>query len=478
MDRKITHVIILLSLSLTSLLSQNNLTQLSPSQLQEDFKLLRYHLENVHPGLYTYTDKAKMDKLFNGIENDLSVPMSSADFFKRLLSLNQPIGNNHTKINPPADYEDYLKSSTLRFPFRLYFGKDSLYIFTDESTENSIGNGKLLKSINGIPAMDLLNQFADHCPTDGYNRSYPLFVASYRFSRYYAYFHGHPDHFDIEYFDDNDQLKKARIKAITVSEIRQNMKSRITHQALLSDDPYAFKVEDGIGILRVRSFQPTGKGAGRKYKQFIKNSFAQIQNQGLQKLIIDVRNNGGGYPEATWKLLSYLIAKPVQLYTDEFALVDKVQQEEFYQKDFIKHFNRTKKVKRGDVYEIKGSTKLKVKPNKTIYKGQLYILMNERCASATSEFIGLVKSNTDAIFMGIEPGGNPVTQVANDLPILVLPHSKIKATIPLVKWVVNVNWENDGYGVQPEYEMVPTVEELLAKEDRLLSKVITVVKKN
>lgn len=449
---------------------------LTPAQLKEDFTLLRYHLENVSPGLYTYTPKATMDSIFDSIYSELSISMSSADFFKSLLCLNKPIANNHTGIEPSEEYTDFLKTAALRFPFTMFYKRDSLFIFADNSDEFSIGHGKLVKSINGVPALEIIEYLADHVYTDGYNRTMPLFVAAYRFSRYYAYLYGLPEKFVIEYWGKKQQLQKTAIKAITVEQIRKNAKTRITHQALLYDTPYDLSFKDDLAILRIRNFQPQGEWSEGKFKRFLKASFTEIKAKGTKKLLIDIRKNGGGFPESAMALLSYLIDQPVRPYKEEYAIVKEIPQLQYYQKSFfIKHFRRLGKKKVGNRYTINSGVKMKVNPKSPRFEGELYILMNELCASAATEFIGQVKTHTDAFFIGREPGGNSVTQTANDLPVLILPNSKIRVTIPLVKATMNVNWENDGYGVQPDLEMEPTVDELLHKRDDLLQKTIHLI---
>ena len=222
---------------------------LSPEALQKDFEILRYQLENVHPGLYTYTSKKEMDKQFDNIKNKLNVAQNSADFFKNLLPILKPIGNNHTSIKAPQDYVDFLLNSAYRFPMKVYIRKDSLYVLSDLSNEKIIGNGKLIKSINGVASQAIIQQIINLRSTDGYNRTYPMHVASYTFIRYYAYLYGHPEQFEMEYFNRENKLEKTVIKALTVAQIKENEKT-ITIKAKVEKD-FQLTINNGIGILRL-----------------------------------------------------------------------------------------------------------------------------------------------------------------------------------------------------------------------------------
>lgn len=454
-------------------ISQTSFPLYTPEALEEDFALFRRQLERCHVGLYTYTSKEQFDQMLDEVATSLDKPMSGIDFFLKLIPLLRSIGNNHTDIRPSQAYTDFLLQEALRFPFRMHAIRDTLFIFADESAEFVIGHGRRINRINGILAADILEHMMANISTDGYNETLPRFIASYRFSRMYAYLYGYPEQFDIEYFGEDGILHTATIKALKVEEINTNRIGRIEHQVLPEEASNAFAIRNGIGVLTVPSFLPQGQGAEGAMRRFFKKSFATLAEQNTQSLLLDLRYNGGGYPEAMLELLSYLIDRPVEPYAAEYSTIDKVPEADFFPNPGeIKHFNRLPKRFVDSVYQIKGMLGKMMKPKSQPFTGRLYVLMNAQCASATSEFLGLVKTHTNAVFIGEEPGGNSCTQVANDMPMMVLPNTQVKVTLPLVKSVIKTNWENDGYGIQPDVEIYPTIEELIAKRDDLLERVL------
>ena len=108
-----------------SISAQKSDDLIAVQDLKEDFQIFRHNLETVHPGLYEYTPKIVLDSIFDGIESNLTEPISSIDFYRRLLPLMRPIGNNHTDLEPSKNYIETLQKEALRFPFRFYFRKDS-----------------------------------------------------------------------------------------------------------------------------------------------------------------------------------------------------------------------------------------------------------------------------------------------------------------------------------------------------------------
>lgn len=457
-------------LFVSTIFAQYTSSSLSASQLQEDLNILRVELERVHPGLYTYTPKSQLDTVFNNISTQLDHPLPALEFFRLLMPLHRAIGNNHTKIYPPEDYVQALTTHLPRLPFRLYWYQDTLFVTEDVSREHQIGQGSQITSINGEDALTVFQFLADQLTTDGQNLSYPYTLTGLGFSRYYSYFKGTPEAFQIGYKTPAGVQKKIRIAGIPVPEIMANREARV--KKITPRKEFDFQVQDGIGILRLSTFQidPVSNFSPKAYKTFLRSTFSKLAGENIKSLILDLRDNGGGFPEAANHLLSYLISETVYPSKEEYALVDGISPPHYYEEEmFFKHFNRQPLKWDGQHYQVKGATRTKVKPASTPFKGKLLVLINSRCASATTELLGQIASHCTATFLGEETGGNPVTQAASDLLTLVLPNSKLKVQMPMIRSVMNVTFENDGHGLKPDIPFRPSIEDVLKGEDTLLS---------
>lgn len=444
-------------------------SSLPSEQLQKDLNILRSELERVHPGLYTYTPKSELDALFEGISAQLDTAMTALQFYRLLMPLHRAIGNNHTKIYPPQDYVEALTSDLPRLPLRLYWYHDSLFVTEDVSRENQIGTGSQILSINGEDALSVFQYLANQLTTDGVNVSYPYTLTGLGFSRYYSYFKGTPETFLIEYKTPTGIQKEIRIAGIPVSEIMANRGVRIKKSA--PKDVLHFQMQDRLGILRLSTFQidPSSNITPKAYKSLLKSSFSKLASENIKSLILDLRDNGGGYPEAANHLLSYLISNTVYPTKGEYALVEGITSPHHYEEDmFFKHFNRQPLKWDGAYYQVKGAASTKIKPSTLSYNGKLLVLINSKCASATTELLGQIASQCSATFIGEETGGNPVTQVASDLLSLVLPNSRLKVQMPLIRSVMNVTFENDGHGLKPDIPFRPKIEDVLNGKDTLL----------
>jgi C-terminal processing protease CtpA/Prc len=152
----------------------------------------------------------------------------------------------------------------------------------------------------------------------------------------------------------------------------------------------------------------------------------------------------------------------------------------YYKKRTTFRKPNTKFVKKEDIYEIKGKGVWtgRVKPSKDVYKGAVYVLMNGYSVSATGEFIGHLKNINRTVFIGEEAGGNPVTFTGGESLALDLPHSRITGTIPLQWVVMNVRLKNTGHGVIPDYDVQPSITDILGERDLEMELAMKLIKKN
>ncbi len=459
--------------------NDNGIQQLTPTQLQQDFTILKSSLQLNHPDLYLYCGKEKMDSLLANIENKLTDEMTNMEFFNLLTPIHALIGNNHTWIMPPKAYVNYIKTKAKRFPFSFYLDRDTLFVAVDGSAEYILKEGAIIETINGVKIKEIYQHLVSNMSADGFNKTAPRLRVALGFSRYYAYHYGIKDAFTITYMDSEKAKHTVNIAAIMQTAITENIKKRspIKNKQAASKKDFEFSVQDGIGILTIKTFIVT---ANNKYKSFLKEAFKRIATENIQSLVVDLRGNGGGYPEAADKLLAYLIEAEMYPTKFEYAITKEIHNDQYFEKDdFYKHFKKQNLEQQGDKYHVKGATKRSLQPNKNAFNGKLYVLMDVRSSSTTGHLLGLIKSYTNAIFLGEEPSGNPVTVVASDILTLVLPNSKMMIKLPFIKSELNVNFKNTGRGILPDNFLRPSFAAYLSGRDDVLEETVEwVLKKN
>ena len=139
--------------------------------LKEDFRSLRTKLEASQPGLYLYIPKDSLDGIFNEMENSISGPMTSLEFFRKIAPLNKILRNLHTRIWPSALYEKATETVLPRFPLDIYWHNSQMYVLRNNSTDESVQAGAVIKTINGESAGNVFQTILDHRVRDGFNET-------------------------------------------------------------------------------------------------------------------------------------------------------------------------------------------------------------------------------------------------------------------------------------------------------------------
>src|SRR5215470_8559384 len=128
----------------------------SPQALNEDFLFLRKTLEEGHPGLYRYTSKAEMDRLFDETQQKLNHPMDEIAFYRILAPLIAAIKDGHTSLEPATIVSDQLTPQN-DFPFSVRILGNKVFIFDDFATPDHALAGAEILSINGVPIETILH---------------------------------------------------------------------------------------------------------------------------------------------------------------------------------------------------------------------------------------------------------------------------------------------------------------------------------
>jgi C-terminal processing protease CtpA/Prc len=206
------------------------------------------------------------------------------------------------------------------------------------------------------------------------------------------------------------------------------------------------------------------------FHKLIDSLFTKTRILKMKNLIIDLRKNEGGYEGYEDYVFSYLTSKKYEKYKYVQTLALNYS---FY--EYTRNVNTSEKQKgfesslRLENEQINDGRILRKKgilnpenPKPNSFKGNVFVLTSGSTSSGGSEFASLIKTNTDAKFIGQETGGGYYGNTSGMFLVLILPTSKITIRIPLLKFIVNVK-ENFpfGRGVIPDYQIEPTIDEYL-----------------
>lgn len=169
------------------------------------------------------------------------------------------------------------------------------------------------------------------------------------------------------------------------------------------------EVKDGVGVMEIYSFSETsGYEVGNYLKEF--------KNQNVQKLIIDLRDNGGGYLNAVRDIASYFLSEDTVIFHEE------------NKKGEVKEY-RT--LKSHDQYSFEN----------------IVLLINQNTASASEVLAAALKEYLNVTIVGVKSYGKGTVQV----PLTFKDGSILKYTT--AQWLTASGNKINGVGITPDYEV-------------------------
>ncbi|MBL4604238.1 MAG: hypothetical protein JKY02_00795, partial [Flavobacteriaceae bacterium] len=110
-----------------------------------------------------------------------------------------------------------------------------------------------------------------------------------------------------------------------------------------------------------------------------------------------------------------------------------------------------------------------INPNSNAYNGDVIVLIDGYCFSASSSFASFLYDHNDkSVFIGEETIGGFKGHTGGYYTEIELPNSHLKIKIPLVKFTENVSSFSWGTGLIPHYEIESQLEDLANGNDAAL----------
>jgi hypothetical protein len=444
----------------------------SKEKITHDFRIFKDALEEAHPGLYDYTSKSKMDKLFAKVLSQINKPLTSEEFKRLLLPVLQAIKDSHTFLHPKK-YR-VTDGSVPPVSFGLL---DSTVLIYQATTKYKQFIGKKIVSFNNEPINKIIPLIESGIyGTGGYiqtQRKRKLiqnFVSLY--SKYFSM--KSRDQLHLKFADKTSQT-------FTYAKINQNTFLPKWNNFAPENKRIEIKqLNPGTYILDINTFELLEKNLEDINQLIVESNTKPIKN-----LIIDLRDNLGGSPEALEHIFSLLADKPFRR-----QILSKVNKKGTYGM-FANCYNHTKESKNmyPEYEKIEGKKGFyllssyfpEYQPNDSIhFGGKIKVLINEYSCSASTVFAALIRKYKRGIIIGRETGSTYYQLNATNFARVNLNNSGLELRIPLVKSIFDEKGNSDipwGRGVIPDYNINISLEEFLENKDKALDFALSLIKK-
>lgn len=475
----------------------------TPTQLKKDLDILYHAFKEAHPGFYWYTSKNDFDQKFARTKKLIKQPMTELEFYRLVRPLAVQVNCGHTQLYTSVKFRNHFRKKSRYFPLNLKFIDGKAYIYQNHSSDSTVKLGLQVVSINNQPMENVVKKLFQFTPSDGFNLTYKYRILDQDFPSLYPYYiNAKVDTFNIECkIPEKKQLVDYQLASISRRKYRRSRRHKDNDgEPALDfrliggyDDEAADNAKPNpsnalkkakVAVLKIKSFQNnTLRKQGFSFSQYMRTIFRTIRKKRVKHLIIDLRENSGGTVRNGILLYSYLTRRRFKYFNYEKVTTNRPFTFMRYVNSYKSRMVNTKLlVKTDSGYYISNKLHYNLKthkPSKYHYKRNLYILINGRSFSATTQFASLVHSNHRGVFIGEETGGGYKGCTAGRTCYVNLPHTKMRLKIPLIKYsnAISGNYKTEGHGIMPDYSMQPKMGDILKGVDTEMEYVLSLIKK-
>ncbi|HKQ79014.1 MAG TPA: S41 family peptidase, partial [Blastocatellia bacterium] len=412
--------------------------KLQPAEAQADFDLMRKALEEAHAGLYRYTTKAEMDKVFYTQRARLGRPMTKAEFLAVVSETLARIRCDHTRAEPDNETLKRLENAPI-FPLRIMVeGKRLVVLSNDTPDDQTIRPGMEITEINGRKAGDILRLLLRAQSADGDIETGKRAIIQRDFAMYYWELIEPASEFTVKARDEAGKTLTAKLAGVAKADQEKNRNpinaaTRASREKLewaRENLSLRFLKDPEIAQIRIRRF------GGRNYSQWMEDTFKTLREKGTKVLILDLRGNGGGQDMYGAMLVSYLTDKP-------FRYFDHINVKTITP-SFKRHLNwrveNEVRLREGSTPNPAGGFQMNAighpgvaeqPPGKYPFMGKVFVLIDGGTFSTSSDFCAVTHHLKRATFIGEETGGGYYGNNSGLQPTLTLPNSKVRVALPM-----------------------------------------------
>ena len=491
--------LIILSLLGFGAIAQNTFDDpMARADMKKDLDLFRKMRTVANSGVYKYRTQEEIDNIYQWADDAINESNTLGNFYNILCHITDFEGSLHNNtVLPPKVKASFKLEQEGYFPFIISLVANQ---WVCNNTDVAIPLGSKILQINGLDIQDIIAELYRYYTTDGYNITGKQVILNVAFPLYYRMRFGKQAAFQISYENAKGEPKTVELPSVSYKQYQAKQAKRhstpfdylnYASQELLEkrNEVYYSKIlNDSTAILVVNSFSIGGNAKSPDHKVYVRyldSIFTNFKKQAIQHLIVDVRYNGGGTDPNDLVTYSFLTNRNFQENVEAWVSFRKipywnrVKGELFflikpiakliYQKSLKEEFPVAKNSK---YYQDDTNENHKVwSPSPNAFKGQIYLLVGPRVASAGSLFAAMLASDKTTITIGEETQGGYHGHNGHTPIRYQLKHSKIKTAWSIVNLKQDVrNKPNQpyGYGIMPDYKVVQSHQDFLKHEDTVM----------
>ena len=457
---------------------------LTAAQAQADIALMRRALETIHPGLYRRASKAHITAALADLERAAGQPISELELYRRISLALAEIRCNHTKAEQPRAIEAWRRDNPSHLPFRFHLLEGRMIVDSSDPSQPTLPRGAEVVSINGRSVASLVETLGRYVPIDGdtfwareTNLSNDGDLMGSDFDHFYPYVFGFTPDFDLIVRDGAEGAPRAiRMAAMPFKSWRALPWDGDRYRSNFADTTTWRMLDPETAYLRIITFVNYRKPVDAQ--AFYGKIFSEIRAAGAKRLILDLRDNGGGSGDATYPLADFLSPKPfvwnkmVRYKTVRVGdLADSIETWGDRNETFFPPLEQFTQAPDGGFDEIplrSPDELLPRTPAANAFTGPVTVLTSPVNGSGSTMLIAKLRDLGRVRLIGGRSGGSGDGPTAGQIYNVKLPNSGIEVRVPNAFNAMQVRRFEPTGGVTPDVLVEQSVADFRAGRDTVL----------
>jgi hypothetical protein len=396
-------------------------------EYKNDLDQLGNKLLTIHPNSTKFISKANLLQLIENKKALITPQTTGGEFIWHCDEIIASINCSHTSFGS-FSLEGNMLPYVMGFPIEVRLINNHLFVIKTKNNADRINIKDEIVSINGVSVSDIISDSYKHLPSQGNiitskNNIFNVWAAAI-----IPYALDFPETFTVQVKGKSEPISLRKSETYTDVVMDPTIKNCDNNLCLEL-------VNKNTAILSISSFYYYRHDILPVFTKFIDSSMQVINEKKIENLLVDVRANGGGAPEASIYLLRYLMDKP------------------------FTYFSKA---------EYKGKTEktieeLPVVPFENRFKGNKYFLIDGYGNSTTGHFMSLVKLHGLGPIVGEELGSNQFC--SGGMIQTRLSNTKLKFWIATNTHETTAISLPDEVGILPDHFISQSIDDYIQQKD-------------
>jgi hypothetical protein len=380
------------------------------------------------------------------------------------------LGEGHLTVRPSKVAIEHQRRTASVLPLDLHWSPDGVFIVAGHGEAADVPRGSRLLSVNDEGEAALLAELASMIPRDGRILTGPMRDAA---GDVYAVLRqrrrGDEPRFELRWRAPDGTIMQRSVAAFPLRQwpaTKDDEESRVATLEWLAPS---------LAYLSVPSFSNrVYRAAGLDFRDEMRRVFEELRRGRATRLILDLRENGGGSEPNESILFSHLVAEPLRKYAaveargEELSVRSRsghVYRHRVFDEDELNFQQRLPDGRLTRLNVPPEGLMTHWEPADPVFSGRLVVLAGGATFSGGAELASMLYHVRRGVFVGEETGGAHEGNASGYTWEIELPHSGVRLHLPLLQFRFAWPGLPRNRGVPPDCAAPPRVEEIGVRRD-------------